>query len=86
MFTALARRFTKDERGKRKKKAHGTVNRGRESRNEKGEEKCLACAIVNKRSEGEKFHREGPTATFLICSLSARKCVLHLLSADFLEP
>lgn len=38
MFTALARRFTKDERGERKKKAHEAADRGRESRNEKGED------------------------------------------------
>ena len=51
MFTALARRFTKDERGKRKKKAHEVADRGRESRNEKSEDASVK--NVSRDGEGE---------------------------------
>lgn len=78
MFTTLARRFTKDERGERKKKAHEAADRGRESRNEKGEDAGVKnVSRARWRTNGErerepnagKFRREVPTATFLICFL-----------------
>lgn len=58
MFTALARRFTKDERGKRKKKARSAMDRGRESRNEKGEDAGVKnVSRASKRRRGKE--REG---------------------------
>lgn len=93
MFTALARRFTKDERGKRKKKVHEAADRGRESRNEKGEDAGVknvsrARWRTNGARERERKGFAAKRADGYIFNLlpSAQKCVLHLLPTDFLEP
>lgn len=92
MFTALARRFTKDERGKKKKKAHEAVNRGRKPRNEKGEDAGVknvsrARWRTNRvRERVREFHRQVPTATFLICFLWHENAFYIYYLRIFLKP
>lgn len=76
----LSRRFTKDERGKRKKKPREAADRGRKERvvereRERGgverREKCLACASKDERKEENAriFSRTFLALSFLICFL-----------------